>query len=393
MKVSIIAGGRFHAFHLAHQLQLHNALEKLYTFSYAKHDQHYVAPSHVKQFFIPALLDKAFQKGQVYRFIPASTYNVYKDNIFDRLVSRSIDPWESDLFICWAHYAATTIKKIRKNTNAKIVIESGSCHILEQQKFLKQGYTNAGLSYPPIHPKNSKKMLHEYEQADFIMTPSEFARQSFIRQGFDPKKILKVTYGVNTHRFNKQEPDAPSVKKFRVLFVGLLSIQKGTHLLLDAWNDLDIPEAESELILVGNPRSDFQEIIKKKKIKSNVIFFGSTSQEKLKQLYHNASVFVLPSLQEGCAMVIGEAMASGLPVICSTHTGADELITDGKEGFLIPPYDIKAIQEKILWCYHNQEQAQAMGAQGHQTVQRFTWDYYGEQVYKAYQAIVANVKE
>ena len=369
MKISIIAGGRFHAFHLAHQLIKHNMLHKLYTFSYKTKDSDYVPEKFVRNFMLPALLDTAYQKARLYKFIQPSPYNVFKDNLFDKQVSTKLDPHEADIFVFWAHYGLKTIQKIKKyNPQAKIIIESGSCHILEQQKLLEREYADAGLSTPPISKLNSNKMLEEYSAADAIMTPSAFVRKSFFRQGFNSDKVFTVPYGTNTKLFNTDTSLGKKAQKFRVIFVGLLSLQKGVHYLLKAWENLNLPENQTELLLVGSWRNDLKQLLKNKKYKKKIIFYGGTTQNKLKELYQSSHLFVLPSVQEGLAMVTGEAMASGLPVICSTHTGADELITDRKEGFLVPARSSDALEEKIRWCFKHQEEASLMGLAGQRRI-------------------------
>lgn len=389
MKISIIAGGRFHTFHLAHQLEQRDSLAKLYTFSARTNDSSYVSTIHTNNFFLTASLDSFFQKAKLYKFITPSVFNTYKDNLFDYQVSKKINPLEADVFVCWANYALTTMQKIKsQNTTAKIIIESGSCHILEQQKILSEEYTRQGLTYPALHPKNISKMLKEYEKADYIMTLSAFSRNSFLRQGFAPGKVLKVTPGTNVDFFLHQDSLMPASTKFRVIFVGLAGVRKGVHYLVDAWNQLNLPENTTELLIVGNVQKDLKQVLSTKKLKSNIVFYGSTDRKTLRSLYHISNVFVLPSLEEGCAMVTGEAMASGLPAICSTHTGADEIMTNGKEGFLIPPYDVIALKDKILWSYENQANAALMGQIGQQSIQKFTWNFYGQQVYQVYKKIL-----
>lgn len=391
MKVSVIAGGRFHAFHLAHQLIKHNALHKLYTFSYTKKDASYVPTKYIKHFTLPALLDTAYQKARLYKLIQPSRYNVIKDNLFDQQVCSAIDPFEADIFVFWAHYGLKSMQKIRKaNPKAKIIVESGSCHILEQRALLQKEYVTAKLSVPPVSRKNSDKMLAEYQLSDAIMTPSEFVRQSFLRQGFNSETVFKVAYGANITLFKQDKEPKKKANKYRVIFVGLLSLQKGVHYLIDAWNNLEIPDEDCELLLVGSWRSDLKHYLANKKLKKNIIFYGGTTQQKLKELYNSSDLFVLPSIQEGLAMVTGEAMACGLPVICTTHTGADELISNGVEGFLVPAGNSNILVEKIHWCYNNQERAQEMGRLGMNSIQKSSWNNYGNTIITTYRKIMSN---
>lgn len=386
MNVVVSAGGRFHALQLAGQLQKRDSLQQLFTFDYTQRDTNLVAPSKVKSITSCKIMNDLFVKLQLARFCDKTRFNIFKDNLFDRLVSKQIEHLEGvDLFVGWAHYALATLPAARK-AGAKIIIESGSCHILTQQELLMDEYKRWGLSYTPIHERTIKKMLEEYAQADYIMTLSSYAQQSFIDQGIAPEKILKVPCGVDVEFF--MNPSPRKHKKFRVIFVGLATLRKGIQHLVQAWAKAKLPEAETELVIVGPIQRDFAQIKTQLLIKNNVMFAGPTDRTTLRILYQESSLFVLPSLEDGFGMVIGEAMANGLPVICSTSTAAPELIRHGEHGFLVQPADVDDLAEKIQWCYENREAAWLMGQVGQKQIQNFTWDTYGHNVYTQYQKVL-----
>lgn len=85
------------------------------------------------------------------------------------------------------------------------------------------------------------------------------------------------------------------------------------------------------------------------------------------------------SIEEGMAMVQCQAMACGLPLICSINTGGADLIGDDeKAGFVIPIRDVNALKERILFLYENQEYCRAMGQTAKQRIsQGYTWADYG----------------
>lgn len=385
MNIVISAGGRFHALQLAHQLEKRNSLRKLCTFDYTDQDAILVQPKHVHSVTSCKIMNDMFVRLQLARFVNKAHFNVFKDNLFDRLVSKKIARYGSfDLFVGWAHYALNSISAARK-AGAKIIIESGSCHILAQQKLLHDEYRKWGLKTTPIDQRTVTKMLQEYQQADYIMTLSSFAQQSFIQQGIAPEKVLKVPCGVDVDFFLR-----PNIlhTKFRVIFVGLVTLRKGIQYLLQAWHKAQLPTNQAELIIAGPVQKDFEQIKNQLPRDAHVTFVGPTSRSKLRELYQQSSLFVLPSIEDGFGMVIGEAMASGLPVICSTHTAAPELIQDQKHGFLVGPGDVDTLAEKIRWCYNNRDQAWSMGQAGKEQIKAFTWDHYGQQISATYQTIV-----
>jgi glycosyltransferase involved in cell wall biosynthesis len=87
-------------------------------------------------------------------------------------------------------------------------------------------------------------------------------------------------------------------------------------------------------------------------------------------------------------MVIGEAMAAGLSVICSTNTGGGELLSDGDSGFLIPVADSAALAAKIAWCVNNRCEVEAMGQRAKSIASQYTWADYGTRMLEKYTQII-----
>ncbi|MFA5075524.1 MAG: glycosyltransferase family 4 protein, partial [Candidatus Babeliales bacterium] len=291
-----------------------------------------------------------------------------------------------------AHFFLHSINNIKK-TGAKIILESGSCHILEQQKLIQSEYDKFCIKYSAINQKNIDKILCEYEQTDYIMTISDFVYKSFLKQNFDSKKLLKVNCGIDVEFFktpNFLQADLLKNKsnKFRVIFVGLLCLRKGVQYLIQAWQKLNFAPNQAELILVGNLQNDLKIYLDRIKLPQNIIFYGSTDKYNLKKLYQGSDLFVLPSIEDGFGMVIGEAMACGLPVICSDNTAASDLIEDKVHGFIVPAGSADILAEKILYIYQNREHAQFMGQLAKEHVQKFSWDNYGENIFKTYKSIL-----
>ena len=390
MKIVVAAGGRFHALHLAHQLEKKNVLKKLFTTCYSKQDKEYVSNSLVCNNNFLKNINLLFHKLKFSKFINKSDFYVFKDNIFDFWLNKKLDKiGHIDIFVGWAHFFLKSLSKIKKS-GAKVIVECGSCHILEQQNILKDEYERFGIKLSPINEKNISKILSEYELSDYIMTCSDFTYNSFIKHGINFKKILKVPYGVNLDLFfnEKEKNKNLNNKKFRVICVGMMCLRKGIPYLLKAWENLKIPKNEIELLLVGNIQNDLKQVLKNLILPSNIIFYGAVDRKTIVNLYKSSSLFVLPSIEEGLSMTIAEAMACELPVICTTNTGGQELIDNGVEGFIIPIRDSKILSEKITWCYENREEAENMGILGKKKVRNFSWDVYGQRIIDIYKKIL-----
>ena len=200
--------------------------------------------------------------------------------------------------------------------------------------------------------------------------------------------MIRTPYGVNLSKFS------PGEKKddvFRVIHVGTLNLRKGVHYLLEAFSKLNLKN--SELLLVGVISHEIQPYLDKYK-SSNIKAIGAVPQDELLRYYHNSSVFCLSSIEEGMAMVTLQAMACGIPVICTENTGAGDLVSDGVEGFIVPIRDVVILKQKINFCYNNKEILGVMGnnALNKITQNDYSWSGYGNRIIEKYQALVVNEK-
>ena len=120
----------------------------------------------------------------------------------------------------------------------------------------------------------------------------------------------------------------------------------------------------------------------------NVFFKGHYPQNRLYELYSEGTIFVLPSLADGFAMVVSQALACGLPVIVTTHTGAKDIIKDNFNGFIVPPSDGMILNEKIKYFYNNPEECIRMSNNTEKSISSgLTWDDYGNRLVKTLERI------
>ena len=379
MKVVVSVGGRFHAFNLAQQLLPHGALERLIT-SYPGFE--------VRKYGIP--LDKVRShpiKEIIYRGwerLPrclAERYNpqYLTHELYDYLARR--DVVECDIFVGWSSFSLHSLREAKKR-GAITVVERGSSHMLHQTEILTGEYERFGLKPGVAHPAIIRKELREYEEADYISIPSQFVKRTFIERGISEEKLLTAPYGVDLTDF-RQIPKEDGV--FRVIFSGTLCLRKGTHYLLKAFSGLNLPR--SELLLIGGASDEMKPFLKK--YQGRFRWIGHKPQKELYRYYSQGSVFVLPSIEEGLAMVQLQAMACGLPLICTPNTGGEDLIEDGKEGFIVPVRGVEAIREKLEYLYENPEVLREMGRQAKKRATGdFSWDDYGDRVMKNYVKIL-----
>lgn len=372
MKIVVSVGGRFHAIHLAVQLEALGLLERIIT---------------TKRWYVEKILPRRRYHaipvpeylGEIVRRIPAlrrrGMYSYVKDNLFDGLARKYVPP--CDVFHAWGNYALYCIPTVR-SYGASVVIERGSTHPHFQDAILAEEYERHGVEVERAHPQVIEKGLKEIELADAVIIPSSFVRRSFVAQGVPEEKLHMIPYGIEPSSFQRA-PKTDGV--FRVLFVGNIGIQKGVHYLLEAWKELALPA--SELVFIGTVDKDFARLFRQHE--GLYRYVGHVPHEELSSWYSQASVFVLPSLQEGSALVTYEAMACGIPSIVSENTGS--VIRDGIDGWVVPIRSSEAIAEKILRLYEHPEEARAFGEAAEASVAEYTWARYTQSVVDVYRSL------
>jgi glycosyltransferase involved in cell wall biosynthesis len=111
----------------------------------------------------------------------------------------------------------------------------------------------------------------------------------------------------------------------------------------------------------------------------NVVLMGHVPQSRLKEVMSQSHVMVLPSLEEGLALVQAQALACGCPVIGTHNTGASDLFSDGVEGFIVPPRDPDAISNRLQQLADEPDLRQKMSRNAIKAVRNIGgWSAYGE---------------
>ncbi len=342
MNVTQIAIGRFHHFHLARQLEKHGLLKAIWTgYPHFKLKEEGGIPAHKIKTF-PWVQTPYMMRGRVnlhsWDWLNKEWEWLAQQSL-DSHVKASID---SPTTVVALSASGLNAGRKAQKLGGHYICDRGSSHIVFQNEILKEEYKKWGFRFAGIDPRIIDKEEAEYQQCDRITVPSEFVKNSFIAKGVPKQKIVKVVYGARLERFKKiAEPDNA---RFIVLWVGGVSIRKGFMYLLQAFQQLKHPH--KELVVVGTVEPEIKQLLMNQNV-DNIQFLGHVANTELPRLYSKAHVFVLPSIEEGLAMVQGEAMGCGCPVIATGHTGAEDIFTNGKEGFIIPVGSAKPVEEAL----------------------------------------------
>lgn len=205
--------------------------------------------------------------------------------------------------------------------------------------------------------------------------------------------------GADPTRFYPDRDD----RRTGVLFVGRITPHKGVDRLIAA-----LP-AESELTIAGSighdpepPERDYPDLLRALATSASgrVTFAGPVTDHDLPRLVRRHAVVALPSVEETCygrrvavsellGLTVIEAMASGTPVVCSDIGGVPEVVTDGDNGFLVPPGDLEALHDRLAALLCDPVRRERMGRRGRDAVcERFTWTACAHRCLDNYAALV-----
>ena len=384
MKVTQITPGRFHHFHLARQLQKYDLLDSLYT-GYPKFklkDEQGIPQEKIKTF-------PWIQTPYMKRSLLGLNKFTYLNKNWEWLGAQALDKYvshkikERGILIALSSTGLNSGMKM-KSIGGTYICDRGSSHIVFQNKILAEEYERWGFNWEGIDTRIIEKEKLEYHNSDFITVPSEFVRNSFIKEGVEDSKLKKIPYGARLDRFKKIAE--PSSDKFTVLWVGGVTLRKGFMYALNAFNALKHPR--KEFIVIGHVSNEIKSLIKLTN-SENVIFKGVVPNIQLVEYYSRSDVFLSTSLEEGLAMVQGEALACGCPIIATPNTGAEDLITDNREGFIIPIRNIDAIVESFQKLLDTPNLRNEMSNYASNKVQSINgWNQYGSK----FKALIEGIK-
>lgn len=222
----------------------------------------------------------------------------------------------------------------------------------------------------------------ELALADLIIVPSGVVKESLKGSGVKEESIRIIPYGSPVRSASPQRVDS---KEFRVLYAGNVSMRKGVHRLLIAWDELRLPE--SNLTLCGQIAFPEKFI---SRFSHSLTFTGSVPYRELLSYYAGASIVVLPSLADAFGLVVLEAMAAGVPVIATDRCGGADVIEDKVDGFVIPAGNTEKLKETILWCHDNREEIRNMGLRARIKAEKHSWEYYESQLLETLSAAYKN---
>ncbi|WP_313528131.1 glycosyltransferase family 4 protein [Shinella sp.] len=207
----------------------------------------------------------------------------------------------------------------------------------------------------------------EWALADCIVCPSEFVRDHVVAEGGPAERCVVVPYGVDAKDRSGATLRAPG--PLRILTIGEIGLRKGSPYVLQAAERLG---TAVRMRMAGPDRLPPSV---HRRLSRSIELRGIVPRAAIAEEYRWADVFLLPSLCEGSATVVYEALASGLPVITTYSTGS--VVRDGVEGLIVPERDPQAIVDAVRYLAENEYLRATMAANARLRAREYTVDKYG----------------
>jgi glycosyltransferase involved in cell wall biosynthesis len=301
---------------------------------------------------------------------PFSVIGMYRH--FDRRVARRLREIHADAVYAYEGGALQTFREAGRQGVTKLYELTSSYWYWVRKLLLEEAERSpefAGL-LPNLEDSSGHMRWKDEELllADCVFVPSQHVRLTLA--GVVPdEKIRVIGYGAPPVRLRKNI-SCDASRPLKVLFVGVLAQSKGIGYLLRA---IEMLGSRVELTLVGrrlaaNPKVD--------EACSRWRWFETLPHPCVMDRMEEADVLVLPSLAEGCALVVLEALAVGLPVIVTPNTGSLEFVRDGSEGFVVPICRADAIADRLNALDKDRGLLAAMSRSAQATAAENSWKSY-----------------
>lgn len=345
-KVVIAVPGRWHGFDLAKGLEEQGLLHRLITIYPKKTSRKWGIPDEkVCTAWYLIYIQRASQ-----RYLP-KTLSYRLDSLFmlffDWYASKNLG--RPDLVHAWSGASKCIFRKARRH-GARCVLERSSSHIRDQFKILQEEASKCGEPFVGSWHSAIDAEEQGYQEADRVFVPSLFVWRSMRSRGVETSKLFLSGFGADLNLF--KPANVTGEGKFTVVYAGSKGYRKGLRYLIAGFREADI--ADSRLRLIGGGCEQISRWIGDDVRIEN---HPRVEQSELANFYRAADVFVHPSLEEGQSMVQLQALACGIPLICTTNTGGEDLLRKSEgdlqdlghgiirfpAGYVVPPGKPSAI--------------------------------------------------
>ena len=305
----------------------------------------------------------------------------YHDYRIARLLKRRADAF--DIVHCWPGATLSTARMAR-SLGIPAVREVPNTHTANAYEVVGKVCDDMGMKLPRGHshrpnPRRLKLEEEEYNAAVGLLTPSEHVAETFLERGYSRDKLLRHHYGFDPKVFTP-EPEEESLAPPHAAFVGSVDPRKGLHVALEAWQRSRAFE-KARFSIYGKVVQGYERLIEPYLSLPGVNMYDFTADTA--RAFHNADLLLLPSFEEGSALVTYEAQGCGVVPLVSDAAGAK--CTDGVTGFVHHAGDVDKLTHQITRLVQEPQLLRTMRRNVIRGRERLTWSAAAERLEECYQ--------
>lgn len=234
-------------------------------------------------------------------------------------------------------------------------------------------------------PARLAREEQEYDLASAVLAPSDAVMDSYRLRGGPPLDVRRHRYGFDPGRFPCPPRGNRSGSPFVLAFVGSCEPRKGLHHALSAWRSQDLASEGSRFMIVGRWDEAYRNLLSSE-LEAPGVELHDVSDD-VGAIMQRADALILPSLEEGSALVTYEAQASGCALLVSDATGA--LMTDGVQGFIHRAGDVDALSDQLGKLARDPDLLARMQESAIEHRDELTWDAAAARLEKVYREVLA----
>jgi glycosyltransferase involved in cell wall biosynthesis len=359
MKIAMVVHGRFHGFDLARPLIARG------------HDVHIFTNYPVwavRRFGLPGERVRSFwPHGVAARVINRMGLRIEEmaspalHTAFSKWAMKKVrrESWDA------VHAFSGVAEDVFRGTSSvpRHLLVRGSSHIRYQLNLLREESERIGIKLEAPSNWMVEREEREYGICDRICVLSSFAMRSFVEAGVPAGKLALLPLGVDARAFrpsreilDERQRRIRSGEPLRIIIVGTICFRKGLYDIEKAARALDPRRFRFQLI--GSVHAEAAKFVST--LPSHVEIVPRQPQSQLPQWYAKSDLFMLPTLEDGFAVVLTQASAGGLPILATENCAAPDFIRNGENGWVLPIRDPKAFIDRLRWCDENREQLAEM---------------------------------
>jgi glycosyltransferase involved in cell wall biosynthesis len=294
---------------------------------------------------------------------------------------------EIDIVHVWPLGALRTLKAARR-LGIPTVLERPNAHTRFAFEVVDRECQRLGVALPPGHEHglNEQKFRiedEEFELADYLLCPSDFVRRTYMDRGYPASKLLRHRYGFDEKRYHPGDRPATAGRGLTMLFVGVGAVRKGLHFALEAW--LRSPaHREGTFLVAGEILDSYAHKMRDLLSHPSVQVLGHRSD--VAELMRRSDILVLPSLEEGSALVTSEARGSGCVLLVSDAAGA--VCEHMKNALVHEAGDVAGLTAHMTMLHEDRDLLASLRAASLGTTGDITWNAAGVRLLQVYRDVV-----